>query len=94
MEINEPTLVTVGLTVFNSESTVKSAVGSALGQNRRPVEVLIVDDASTDASWAIISALAGVHPEIRAFRHAANMGVGAAKNVLAALEQPAEAANA
>jgi glycosyltransferase involved in cell wall biosynthesis len=41
-------------------------------------ELIIVDDLSTDGTWAILERLSGVHPEIRLFRHEVNRGKGAA----------------
>jgi glycosyltransferase involved in cell wall biosynthesis len=42
------------------------------------IEVLAVDDASTDASWEILSDLANHNPRIRCARHPKNRGKGAA----------------
>src|SRR5512133_2583170 len=41
-------------------------------------EIVIVDDRSTDGTWDILERLAGLHPEIRLFRHEVNQGKGAA----------------
>lgn len=42
------------------------------------IEVLAIDDASTDRSWDILSDLAAHDSRIQCFRHAANRGKGAA----------------
>ncbi len=42
------------------------------------IEILAVDDASTDASWEILSDLASQDDRIRCVRHVANRGKGAA----------------
>src|SRR6185369_12746533 len=41
-------------------------------------EVIIVDDCSTDGTYAILQRLAAAHPDIRLYQHAVNQGKGAA----------------
>ena len=41
-------------------------------------ELIIVDDCSTDGTYAILERLAAAHPEIQLHRHAVNQGKGAA----------------
>lgn len=77
-------LVTIGITAFNAEDSVGRAVASALGQDWRPIEIVVVDDASSDATWAVITALAAAHSEVRVFRQDANQGVAAARNRIVA----------
>ena len=77
-------LVTIGITAFNAEGSIARAVASALAQDWRPVEVVIVDDVSSDGTWAAIAALAAAHPEVRAFRQERNQGVGAARSRIVA----------
>ena len=73
-------LVTCGVTAFNAAETIERAVLSALAQTWRPLEVVVVDDASTDATPRILAALTERHPEVRVFRIEHNSGVGAARN--------------
>lgn len=47
-------LVSVVIPCFNGERFVAEAVDSALGQTYRPVEVIVVDDGSTDGSPSVI----------------------------------------
>ncbi|MCP8882615.1 glycosyltransferase [Devosia sp. XJ19-1] len=77
-------LVTIGITAFNAEDTIGRAIASALGQDWRPLDIVIVDDASTDESWAVISALMAAHQEVRAVRQTSNQGVGAARSQIVA----------
>lgn len=49
-------LVSVLLSVFNGEQTLTQALNSIAAQTYRPLEIIAVDDASTDNSWAVLSA--------------------------------------
>ncbi len=73
-------LVTIGLTAYNAAHTVESAVRSALAQTWRPIEVMAVDDCSTDGTSEILDRLAGQHPELLVFHSAVNSGVSATRN--------------
>lgn len=48
-----PPLVSVVIPVYNGERYLAEAVQSVLDQDYRPLEVLVIDDGSTDASGAI-----------------------------------------
>ena len=71
-------LVSVIMPVYNAVTTVARAVESVLHQTYPHFELIVVDDASTDASADIISAF--TDERIRLIRHASNRGVGSARN--------------
>ena len=73
-------LITVGLTTFNAAAIVERAVRSALAQTWRPIEVVAVDDCSTDGTREILDRLAGRHPELRVFGNTVNGGVAVSRN--------------
>jgi glycosyltransferase involved in cell wall biosynthesis len=75
-------LITIGMTCFNAADTIVRAVSSALQQDWPKKEILIVDDASTDDSEAILKGLAYENPEIRLFRHSDNRGLPGAQNTI------------
>jgi glycosyltransferase involved in cell wall biosynthesis len=75
-------LITVGITCYNAENTVERAVRSAREQTWRDLEIVIVDDCSTDGSWPVLQRLAGEDPRIQLVRHTENRGVGAARNTI------------
>jgi len=67
--------VSVVIPCRNAEATVSDAVGSALRQSEPPLEVIVVDDASTDASGEAARA-AGA----RVIRNASRRNAGGARN--------------
>src|SRR5437870_9005869 len=71
-------LVTTIVPVFNRAGMLREAVASVIGQTYRPIEVVIVDDGSTDDTPETADGLARVHPEIRVV-HQVNTGVGGAR---------------
>lgn len=56
-----PDLVSVIMPCFNAAPFVKEAVGSALGQSHGNVELIVVDDGSTDGSPDILAELVQQH---------------------------------
>ncbi len=75
-----PDLITVGITAYNAAATIERAARSALAQDWANKEIVIVDDASTDTTQEIIARLAALHPSIRAFRNAENLGPAGTRN--------------
>lgn len=73
-------LVTIGLTTFNSIDTVDRAFRSAINQTWRPIEVVAVDDASTDKTLERLQVLASQYPELRVFSNTLNSGVAVSRN--------------
>lgn len=74
------TLVSVIIPCFNYESFVAGAVESALRQTLPPLEVIVVDDGSTDET---VGRLRGFGSQIHLIRQS-NNGVAAARNAGAA----------
>lgn len=65
---NNSVRVSVIIPAYNAADYIKGAVYSALRQTEKSIEIIIVDDASTDNTWEVISGLAYKYPQIRAFR--------------------------
>jgi len=74
------TLVSVVVPAFNREHEIVKAVESVRGQTHRAIEIVLVDDGSTDGTADICAALALADTRIRLVRHARNMGAQAARN--------------
>ncbi|RBY78010.1 glycosyltransferase family 2 protein [Blastococcus sp. TF02-09] len=66
--------VTVVIPCFNYARYLPAAVASALDQPGVAVDVVVVDDASTDDSLAVARALAADDPRVTVVAHAANAG--------------------
>ena len=73
-------LITIGLATFNAEDTVARALQSALAQTWGPIEVIVVDDASTDGTVAILKKVARLHAGVRVLCNSSNAGIAAARN--------------
>jgi len=68
--------VSVVIPAYNAERFLAQAVGSVLGQTYRDLEVIVIDDGSTDATSSVVDSYAG---RIR-YQRQANAGVSAARN--------------
>jgi glycosyltransferase involved in cell wall biosynthesis len=66
--------VSIVIPVYNAAEFLGDALASALGQTHPDVEVIVVDDGSTDGSWEV----AGRHPVRR--ERVAHGGGAAARN--------------
>jgi glycosyltransferase involved in cell wall biosynthesis len=73
-------LVTVVIPVFNSAATLTRAASSALRQRAAPLELLIVDDGSTDATHAEAARIAQSDPRVRVIALRQNRGKPHAMN--------------
>lgn len=73
-------LVTIGITAYNAVGSIERAVTSALSQTWRPIEIVAVDDCSTDFTQEILIRLGQQHPELRVYRNELNAGVALSRN--------------
>ena len=71
-------LVSVIMPVFNAESHVAEAINSVLHQSHENLELIAVDDASTDSSFKIISDIRD--DRLKCIRLEKNGGAGKARN--------------
>lgn len=73
-------IVSIITPVFNAENYLKRCVGSILCQTYKNIEILLVDDGSTDNSGKICDEYAVMDDRIRVF-HQNNMGQSYARNL-------------
>ena len=74
--------VSVIVPVYNSESYLKDCLDSLVNQTLKEIEIIAVDDASTDKSLEILLEYAKKYPgKIKVFASKQNKGQGAARNI-------------
>ena len=74
--------VTVIIPVYNTKKYLEECVASVTGQTYREIEVLLVDDGSTDGSAALCDTLAATDERIRVI-HKENGGAATARGASA-----------
>ena len=79
MDLNKP-CVSVVVPVYNAEQFLPKCIDSVLGQSFADIELLLIDDGSTDGSSAICDAYAEKDSRVRVF-HKENGGASSARNV-------------
>ena len=73
-------MISVIVPVYNVENYLAQCLDSVLAQTYKDLEILLIDDGSTDRSGSICDAYQAKDERIRAF-HTANRGLSAARNV-------------
>lgn len=71
--------ISVIIPVYNAEKYLEKCLDSVLGQTLSPIEVICVDDGSTDASPEILARYAAEHENLRILRQE-NSGPSVARN--------------
>ena len=77
-------LTTIVIDNYNYAQFVRDAVLSAVRQTQ-PAHVMVIDDASTDDSCAVIHSLAALHPDIEFQPLGTNIGLSRVRNLAATL---------
>ena len=78
--MNETDLVSVVIPVYNVSQYIEEAVASIQNQTYSNLEIICVDDFSTDDSLAILHRLAKKDNRIQIFRNKCNLGISATLN--------------
>ena len=76
---NQP-LISVIIPVYNTEKYISDCLNSLISQTEKNIEILTVDDGSTDNSLKILQQYAASHPNIKVFSQK-NSGPGVARNL-------------
>jgi glycosyltransferase involved in cell wall biosynthesis len=82
-------LVSVVMPAYNAERFLRQAIESVLAQTYTNFELVVIDDGSSDGSWAIMQELAARDTRVRAFRNERNLGIVRTRNRLFAESSPA-----
>src|SRR5580700_1196209 len=72
-------LVSIIIPAFNAEGTIRQTLESVSAQTYRAIEVVIIDDGSSDRTTAIVEEFTANDPRFQLIRQS-NAGVGAARN--------------
>jgi len=87
-ELSIPAQAAVVVSLYNYSDRIAAALDSAAAQSQQQLELIVVDDASSDSGPAVVQAWmaarvkAGGHPfvHLRLLRHGSNAGLAAARN--------------
>ncbi len=75
-----PGKISIIMPAYNAASTLALAMESILGQTWDDIELIVVDDCSTDDTFEIAQRYAAQDPRVTAVRQTRNMGAYAARN--------------
>src|SRR5262249_41046344 len=73
--------VSIIIPAYNRERTLLRALESVLKQTVRGIEVIVVDDGSTDSTADVVGKLAASEPRVRLIQSKTNRGAQAARNL-------------
>jgi|GEM_PF-1930807 len=73
-------LVSIIMPMYNAEKYVSHALDSLIVQTYKNIEILAIDDGSTDGSMKILKNYASRHARVKIVALAKNSGVGTARN--------------
>ena len=66
--------VSILIPVYNREKAILTAVECAVNQTYPDIEVVCVDNASTDSTWSVLQELKLKYPKIIISRNETNLG--------------------
>lgn len=80
--MNKKPLISIVMPVYNAENCIQEAIESLLQQTYKNIEILIMDDGSTDTTWEILKQYKNVDKRISLFSNKKNIGLTKSLNVL------------
>lgn len=80
MEKEKEALISVIVPIYNTEKYLEKCLDSIVGQSYRHLEIIIVDDGSSDGSSDICDRYAAMDSRIKVISHGENLGLSAARN--------------
>lgn len=84
---NTQVAVTVVVPTYNGGVTLQRALDSVLRQTLGDIEIIVADDASTDATWPVTTAAIRSDRRVRGIRHKINAGKAVGMNHAATYAQ-------
>ncbi|MBN7762749.1 glycosyltransferase family 2 protein [Nitratireductor aquibiodomus] len=79
-EIQDQPLISVIVPAHNAQDTIGTAIRSLQQQTWRQIEIIVVDDSSTDATVTVVKSLMNEDKRIRLLRMERNLGAYCARN--------------
>jgi glycosyltransferase involved in cell wall biosynthesis len=76
-------IITIIISIYNSEKTIRAAIRSVQNQNFRDIEILLIDDCSKDNSLSIIKQLQQEDLRIKIIKNKINRGPLFSKSIAA-----------
>ena len=73
--------VTIALSAYNVAEFVRASLDCIVNQTLRELEIICIDDASTDGTWEILQEYAAKDSRIRLFRQEKNQGLSVSRNL-------------
>ena len=80
--MKEKPLISVILPVHNSADTLSECISSLLSQTYKNIEIIAIDDFSSDISYSILKKLKKTHKSLRIYRNVKRYGIGITLNRL------------
>ena len=79
-QTTKDTIVSVIIPAFDASSHIASAIKSCQTQTVADIEIIVVDDASTDGTGDVVRAISATDDRVRYFRNAINSGPSFSRN--------------
>ena len=73
--------ISIIVPVYNSEQEIKDCLDSLVEQTEKDLEIIVIDDKSTDHSLEIVESYAKNYSNIRVYRNEQNQGVSKTRNI-------------
>ncbi len=73
-------LISVIIPAYNAEKVISESIDSALGQTYGNIEIIVIDDCSTDGTYDLVSKLCDGDSRIKIQKNSTNCGVSETRN--------------
>ena len=77
-----PEKVSIIMPAFNAKDTIGEAIASALNGTHRNLEILVIDDGSSDGTETIVTGMARQDPRIKYYKNPKNLGAYKSRNLM------------
>src|ERR1700752_394435 len=74
-------LVSVIIATYNNADTIQEALASVLDQDYPNLEIIVVNDNSTDITGKLLDKMEGLYSRIKVIHNSRNMGVAKSRNL-------------